>query len=70
MATFETVEVKDASGNELKGCMVTQDLRIPSFGKPPEETANIIHNVANLPIRDDDVMFWSAPKSGTNSYKL
>ena len=64
MPTFERIEVRDASGNELKEYMVTNGMPISTFGKPPEETASIIENIANLPIRDDDLVLWSAPKSG------
>ena len=65
MPTFEMVEVRDASGNALKGYIITNGLKISTFGKSPEETANIIQNIAKLPIRSDDVMLWSAPKSGS-----
>ena len=70
MTTFETVEVRDASGKELKGFMVSSGLRTSTFGQSSEETANVIHNVADLPIRGDDILFWSGPKSGMNSEAL
>ena len=64
MAKFEMLEVKDASGVQLKGLMKVDGWTINTFMKPPEVTAEIIHNMVNLPIRDDDVMFCSAAKSG------
>lgn len=66
MANFKTLEVKDASGVPLNGQMLVDGRQINTFRKPPEVTAAIIHNMVNLRIRDDDVMFCSAPKSGTH----
>ena len=65
MANFNTIEVKDASGVPLNGQMLVDGRQINTFRKPPEVTAAIIYNMVNLPIRDDDVMFCSTPKSGT-----
>ena len=64
MADFKEVEVKDAGGVQIHSMMDVDGLRICNFMKPPEVTADIIHNMVNLPIRDDDVMFCSGPKSG------
>lgn len=65
MANFEMIEVKDAAGAHIKSMMKVDGRIINTFIKPPEVTAEIIHNMVNLPIRDDDVMFCSAAKSGT-----
>lgn len=65
MAKFEMIEVKDAAGAQVKGMMKVDGRTILTFMKPPEVTAEVIHNMVNLPIRGDDVMFCSAIKSGT-----
>ena len=64
MANCEMVELRDASGVQLCDMMDVDGRRINTFLKPPEVTAEIIRNMVNIPIRDDDVMFCSAPKSG------
>ena len=64
MAKFEMIEVKDAAGAQVNGMMKVDGRTILTFMKPPEVTAEVIHNMVNLPIRDDDVMFCSAIKSG------
>ena len=64
MAKFETVDLKDAAGVPIHSMIDVDGRRINTFFKPPEVTAGIIHNMVDLPIRDDDVMFCSAPKSG------
>ena len=61
---FEMVEVKDDGGAEVREMMNVDGLRISTFKMAPEELANIVHNVANLPIRDDDIMFCTPAKSG------
>lgn len=66
MAQFETIELQDAAGAKLHSMMKVDGRTINTFLKPPEVTAEIIHNMVNLPVRDDDVMFCSAPKSGTH----
>ena len=65
MATYKMVELRDASGVQMCDVMDVDGRRINTFHKSPEVTAEIIRNMVNLPIRDDDVMFCSAPKSGT-----
>ena len=65
MAKYEMVEVKDQAGREIVKMMNVGALRISTFAQDPEEIADRINNVVNLPLRDDDVMFCSAPKSGT-----
>lgn len=64
MADYKLVEVKDAAGVQLRGQMVVDGHRISTLGRLPEVTANNIHNMVNFPVRDDDVMFCSPPKSG------
>ena len=64
MANYEMVELRDASGMQIHTIMNVDGHRISTFDKPPEVTAEIILNMVNLPIRDDDVMFCTAPKSG------
>ena len=66
MANLKTVEIEDANGNKLKGFIDTNGVRISDFGKPPEETANIIDDIQNLPVKDDDVLLWSVVKAGSN----
>ena len=44
--------------------MIVDGHRINTFGKPPEETAKIIRNIVNLPVREDDVFLVTPPKSG------
>lgn len=66
MAEFKVVEVKDAGGVPLHTMMNVDGHRITTFMKPPEVTAEIIHNLVNMSIRDDDIMFCSGPKSGTH----
>ena len=51
MANLKTVEIEDANGNKLKGFIDTNGVRISDFGKPPEETANIIDDIQNLPVK-------------------
>ena len=63
-AKFEMVEVKDAGGKEIHNMMNVDGLRLSTFGEDPKEIADIVHNLVNLPIRDDDVMLCSAAKSG------
>lgn len=65
-AKFEMVEVKDAGGKEIHNMMNVDGLRLSTFGEDPKEIADIVHNLVNLPIRDDDVMLCSAAKSGTH----
>lgn len=58
------VKIKDASGFEIHGQIKVDGQRTTTFGRLPEEIADNIHNMVNLPVRDDDVMFSTAPKSG------
>ena len=69
MADFKLVEIIDASGKPLRSQMIVDGYRINTFGKLPEETANIVRNIVNLPIRDDDVFLGSFPKSGIGIMK-
>ena len=64
MADFKLLDIVDASGKPLRGQMIVDGHRISTFGKPPEETAKIIRNIVNLPVREDDVFLVTPPKSG------
>ena len=64
MADFELLDIVDASGKPLRSQMIVDGHRINTFGKSPEETAKIIRNIVNLPVRDDDVFLVTPPKSG------
>ena len=64
MAEYRLVEVKDLGGESVKTMMDIDGLRLTTFMQPPEVTANIVHNIKNMILRDDDVMFCSAVKSG------
>ena len=65
MADYRLVEVKDLGGESVQTMMDIDGLRLTTFMQPPEVTANIVHNIKNMKLRDDDVMFCSAVKSGT-----
>ena len=59
------VEVKDASGCQIHSLIDVDGYRMwrPTF-RTAEEQAEHVRNVVNVPLRDDDIMFCSAPKSG------
>ena len=61
---FETVEVRDADGNKIDGLINIGGFRMWKGLFSAEEVGNRVNNLVNLPIRDDDIMFCSAPKSG------
>ena len=64
MATFELVDLRDSSGTQFHNVIDVDGQRVNTFGYPPGEVAEIIHNLVNLPIRDDDVMVCAAARSG------
>ena len=64
MADWKLVEVKDQGGEAFQTMMDIDGLRLTTFMKSPEETADIVHNIKDMELRDDDVMFCSAVKSG------
>ena len=59
------VEVKDASGCQIHSLIDVDGYRMwrPTF-RTAEEQAEHVRSVVNIPLRDDDIMFCSAPKSG------
>ena len=65
MADYKLVEVKDLGGEAIQTMMDIDGRRLCTFMKPPEETAKLVHNITNMELRDDDIMFCSATKSGT-----
>ena len=65
MADYRLVEVKDLGGEAIETMMDIDGLRLTTFTKPPEVTANLVHNIKNMELRDDDVMLCTAVKSGT-----
>ena len=62
-ATYEMVELKDAGGNKLNGIMRCKGQLIPTFERPREIAEDMV-DLVDMPIRDDDIMFCSAVKSG------
>ena len=70
MATFELVDLRDSSGVQIHNVIDVDGQRVTTFGLPPGEAAEIIHNLVNLPIRDDDVMVCAAARSGITFIKL
>ena len=56
MSDFELVDRVDASGKILRCSII--------FGLQPEVTAKTVRNIVNLPVRDDDVILVTPPKSG------
>ena len=68
MADYRLVEVKDRGGEALETMMDIDGLRLTTFTKPPEVTANLVHNIKNMELRDDDVMLCTAVKSGTTCF--
>ena len=59
------VEVKDAGGCQIHSLIDVDGYRMwrPLF-RTAEEQAEHVRSVVNVPLRDDDIMFCSAPKSG------
>ena len=62
--------MRDSSGIKFHNVIDVDGLRLNTFGFPPGEVAEIIHNLVNLPIRDDDVMVCAAVRSGIALIKL
>jgi hypothetical protein len=61
---FEVYNLTDGGGGILHNQMLVDGMRIPTFRKPPEETAAILRNIKHLKIRDDDIMLCTPVKSG------
>ena len=70
MATYELVDLRDSSGIQFHNVIDVDGQRVNTFKLPPDEVAEIIHNLVNLPIRDDDVMLCAPARSGMTLYKL
>lgn len=62
---MEAFDLRDAGGARLCCQMRVDGMRINTFAKPPEVTAEIIRHIKDIKIRDDDVMLCTPPKSGT-----
>ena len=55
----------DKSGNAIEIVdFATEEYRLPTFERTPEEIRTIFENVPNFRCRDDDVMICSYPKTG------
>ena len=70
MATFEPVDLRDSSGMQFHNVIDVDGQRVNTFKLPPDGVAETIHNLVNLPIRDDDVMVCAAVRSGMTLFKL
>ena len=64
MADYKLIEVKDLAGESFQTMIDIDGHRLTTFTKHPEVAAEIVHNIANMELREDDIMFCTAAKSG------
>lgn len=63
---FQMAEIMpaDDGGNTCSGCCDVGGYRHPVFDKTPSQIKKIFENMPNFPLRDDDYLLCSFPKTG------
>lgn len=68
---FQMAEIRpaDDGGNTCSGCCDAGGYRHPLFDKTPSQIKEIFENMPNFPLRDNDYLLCSFPKTG-NAFVL